>query len=112
MNNSCGPTRRGAFPEAFSHCCREFLLARCPPCECPGKLTGRFNFAQGLVALATGLGSGLSNLLAGFIVQEYGFTAGFLSLAVIALGGLGLFALGMPETRPADEAPGARLAPL
>ncbi len=73
--------------------------------------TGRFNFAQGLVALATGLGSGLSNLLAGFIVQEYGFTTGFLSLAVISLGGLGLFAFGMPETRPAEETPGARLAP-
>lgn len=62
--------------------------------------TGRFNFAQGLVALATGLGSGLSNLLAGYIVQNFGFTAGFLSLAGLALGGLVLFALGMPETMP------------
>jgi MFS family permease len=65
--------------------------------------TGRFNFAQGLVALATGLGSGLSNFLAGYIVQFHGFTAGFLSLAAVALGGLGLFAWGMPETRPDDE---------
>lgn len=65
--------------------------------------TGRFNFAQGLVALATGVGSGMSNFLAGYIVQFFGFTAGFLSLAAIALGGLALFALAMPETRPTDE---------
>ncbi len=65
--------------------------------------TGRFNFAQGLVALATGLGAGLSNFLAGYIVEGFGFTAGFLSLSVLALAGLVLFALGMPETRPDEE---------
>ena len=69
--------------------------------------TGRFNFAQGLTALATGLGAGLSNLLAGSIVQHFGFRAGFLSLSVLALAGLVLFALAMPETRPDDERGGA-----
>ena len=62
--------------------------------------TGRFNLAQGLVALSTGLGAGLSNLTAGFIVQAFGYPAGFLTLAAIALAALAFFALLMPETRP------------
>ena len=46
--------------------------------------TGRFNLAQGLVTLSTGLGAAASNLCAGLIVQASGFTAGFLALASIA----------------------------
>jgi MFS family permease len=55
--------------------------------------TGRFNLAQGLVALSTGLGAGASNLLSGFVVQIFGYTIGFFTLAAIALGGLVFFAL-------------------
>jgi len=33
--------------------------------------TGRFNFAQGLVALSTGLGAASSNLCSGFVVQSF-----------------------------------------
>ena len=36
------------------------------------KGTGRFNLAQGLGALAVGLGAGLSNVVAGYIVQSFG----------------------------------------
>jgi predicted MFS family arabinose efflux permease len=61
--------------------------------------TGRFNLAQGLTALAAGIGAALSNATAGYVVQWFGYTAGFLYLAVIALGALAFFALGMPETR-------------
>jgi hypothetical protein len=61
--------------------------------------TGRFNLAQGLVALSIGVGAALSNLVAGYIVQWFGYPAGFLSLATIALGALVFFALFMPETR-------------
>jgi MFS family permease len=68
--------------------------------------TGRFNFAQGLVALSTGLGAGASNVCAGFVVQLFGYTAGFISLAWIAVGGLVLFAWLMPETKPADSTDG------
>ena len=35
--------------------------------------TGRFNLAQGMVALCVGIGAGLSNLTAGFVVQWYGY---------------------------------------
>jgi MFS family permease len=65
--------------------------------------TGRFNFAQGLVALSTGLGAGASNLLSGFVVQIFGYTIAFMTLAAIALGGLVFFALLMPETKPEES---------
>ena len=64
--------------------------------------TGRFNLAQGLVALSTGLGAAASNVCAGFVVQVFGYQTGFVTLAVIAVGGLLFFALLMPETKP-DE---------
>ncbi len=68
--------------------------------------TGRFNFAQGLMALSVGIGATLSNATAGFVVQWFGFTAGFLYLAAIAGCGLAFFVAFMPETRDA----GASLA--
>jgi predicted MFS family arabinose efflux permease len=61
--------------------------------------TGRFNLAQGLTALSVGIGAGLSNLLAGFIVQRFGYRVGFLALAVLATCALGFFAVFMPETQ-------------
>jgi sugar phosphate permease len=65
--------------------------------------TGRFNFAQGLVALSTGLGAAASNVFAGFIVQVFGYTTGLLALAAIAVGELAFFASLMPETKPQEE---------
>jgi predicted MFS family arabinose efflux permease len=64
--------------------------------------TGRFNLAQGLVALSTGLGAAASKVCAGFVVQVFGYTTGFLTLAAIAVGGLVFFALLMPETKPEE----------
>lgn len=68
--------------------------------------TGRFNLAQGLTALCVGVGAALSNLVSGFVVQIFGYPAGFLSLAVIATCALAFFAMFMPETKPAQERPG------
>ncbi len=71
--------------------------------------TGRFNLAQGLVALATGAGAGLSNVVAGWVSGRWGFNAGFLTLAVAAAVAFGYFLLLMPETQdgnaPASTAP-------
>ena len=61
--------------------------------------TGHFNFTQGLIAAATGIGASLSTVLAGFLVQRSGFDAAFLALAMLAGAALFLFALAMPETK-------------
>jgi len=61
--------------------------------------SGRFNFTQGVVATATGLGASLSNGITGFIVQRAGFNAAFLFLAGVAAFALGIFWFFMPETR-------------
>jgi MFS family permease len=65
--------------------------------------TGRFNLAQGLTALAVGIGATLSNATAGYVVQWFGYPSGFLYLAAIAGGALVFFALLMPETRHAAD---------
>jgi MFS family permease len=61
--------------------------------------TGRFNFTQGVVATATGLGAALSNGFTGFIVQRTGYNPAFLFLAGVATFALGIFWILMPETR-------------
>ena len=68
--------------------------------------TGRFNLAQGLTALAVGVGAGLSNVVAGYVVQWFGYPAGFLGLAAVAMCGLAFFAALMPETREGEAAAG------
>ena len=72
--------------------------------------TGRFNLAQGLTALAVGVGAGLSNATAGYVVQWFGYPAGFLYLAAIAVGALAFFALFMPETKGAEGVADAAVA--
>ncbi len=72
--------------------------------------TGRFNLAQGMTALAVGIGATLSNATAGYVVQAFGYPSGFLYLAAIATGGLAFFALLMPETRmPETRMPETRM---
>lgn len=67
--------------------------------------TGRFSLAQGLTALAVGIGAALSNAVAGYVVQWFGERTGFLFLGGVAALALLHFALLMPETRD-DAAPG------
>ena len=65
--------------------------------------TGRFNLAQGLVAFATGLGASISNVVAGFVVQTFGYPTGFMTLTTVAIVALLFFAILMPETGPRRE---------
>jgi MFS family permease len=69
------------------------------------KGTGRFNLTQGALATATGIGAGVSNVLAGFVVKEAGFDAGFIALALIAAVAAIFFAWFMPETLWDDQPP-------
>jgi MFS family permease len=66
--------------------------------------TGRFNLAQGLVALCVGLGAGLSNVVGEYAVQWWGYPAGFLTLAAIAALAFLYFLLLMPETSATPQA--------
>jgi predicted MFS family arabinose efflux permease len=67
------------------------------------KGTGRFNLTQGAISTAVGIGASLSNLLTGFVVQEAGYNAGFLTLAAIASVALACFWLLMPETNSLQQ---------
>ena len=61
--------------------------------------TGRFNLTQGLLAACIGIGSFLSNLLAGFVVQKAGYNVGFLMLAAIAVVAFGVLLFFVPESK-------------
>jgi len=60
--------------------------------------TGRFNVSLGALTTAFGLGAALSNGLAGFVVQEAGYSAAFLTLAGVAGAAFLLLLTAMPET--------------
>ncbi|MES2793616.1 MAG: MFS transporter [Planctomycetota bacterium] len=72
------------------------------------KGTGRFNFAQGLVATAIGLGAALSNVLTGLIVDAAGYNAGFWFLTTVAVAALCLFTLTVQETLETTTESGER----
>jgi len=61
--------------------------------------TGRFNVAQGAVITAQTIGAALSTALAGMVVVHWGYSAGFLTLGMIAAVGLVLCWLLLPEPR-------------
>jgi predicted MFS family arabinose efflux permease len=62
--------------------------------------TGRFNLGLGIVGSAVGIGAALSTTLAGYVMDHFGSSFAFWSLAAVAVGGLGLVWLLLPETRP------------
>ncbi|MGY4494096.1 MFS transporter [Pseudomonas sp. TE3610] len=62
--------------------------------------SGHFNVSLGAVTTAFGLGAALSGSLAGTVVQAAGYTAGFLTLAGVAVVAVLLLWLKMPETLP------------
>src|SRR5262249_53829732 len=62
--------------------------------------TGRFNLGLGIVGSAVGIGAALSTTLAGYAIDHFGSSVAFFSLASIAVCGLALVWLLLPETRP------------
>lgn len=70
--------------------------------------SGHFNFAQGLVGTAVGIGASISPTLAGYLSDRYGSASAFLGLALVGAIGLVAAWLILPETRREDEEPSPR----
>ena len=67
--------------------------------------TGRFNLGLGIVGSAVGIGAALSTTLAGYAIDHFGRSTAFFGLAAVAVCGLALLWLLLPETRlPAKRA--------
>jgi MFS family permease len=66
--------------------------------------TGHFNLGQGIVGTFVGIGASLSATLAGYLSDHFGSPAAFAGLAAIAVLGLAVVWLLMPETRELEEA--------
>jgi MFS family permease len=62
--------------------------------------TGRFNLAQGLVGVASGLGASVSTTLFGLIADSLGRAAAFLAITLTGLLAVVIVWLFMPETKP------------
>jgi MFS family permease len=62
--------------------------------------TGRFNLAQGLVGTLSGIGASLSTSMSGLVVEQFGYPAGFLSVATVGLIAVAILGMLMPETKP------------
>ncbi|MGH8337599.1 MAG: MFS transporter, partial [Gammaproteobacteria bacterium] len=60
--------------------------------------TGRYNFAQGAVGTAQGVGASTSGLAAGLMVDHFGYSAAFLALGSVASVALAVLVIAMPET--------------
>jgi predicted MFS family arabinose efflux permease len=67
--------------------------------------TGRFNLLQGAMNTCIAVGSGVSNLIAGFVAARRGFSASFMLLTAFALFAMLFFWMAMPETKNLDLAP-------
>jgi MFS family permease len=71
--------------------------------------TGRYNLAQGFAGTAIGIGAALSTGVSGFVVEHFGYTAGFLGLAAVGLTGCAILYGWLPETAPGKARAGSRL---
>ena len=61
--------------------------------------SGHFNFAQGVLGVAVGIGASFSTTAAGFVADHFGSATAFLFLAGVAAAGIILVIAVMPETR-------------
>jgi MFS family permease len=64
--------------------------------------TAHFNVAQGAVATVQGIGASLSGLVAGLLLDHFGYNAAFMTSAVAAVVALVAFGKWMPETSEAN----------
>jgi hypothetical protein len=62
--------------------------------------TGRYNLAQGAIGTAQAIGASSSGLVAGIIVDHFGYSAAFLAAGGAASVALTLLVIAMPETAP------------
>ena len=67
--------------------------------------SGHFNFAQGVVGVAVGIGASLGTTLAGYFADRLGNAVAFLFMGGGGATGLLLTLAFMPETRGATDAP-------
>jgi MFS family permease len=65
--------------------------------------TGRFNFAQGVIGTAAGIGASMSPTFAGYLTDHFGSAVAFIGLAAIATAALAFASLFMTETRPEQK---------
>jgi MFS family permease len=63
--------------------------------------TGRINAGQGAIGTAQGIGASLSPLLGGWVAQDFGYPAAFLSLGALSLGAVALWIACGPMLRRA-----------
>jgi MFS family permease len=68
------------------------------------KGTGRFNLLQGTVYSAIGLAGSLSSIGAGYVVQHFGYSVGFVGLAGIGMLATVFYWLLVPETKDIEVA--------
>jgi predicted MFS family arabinose efflux permease len=61
--------------------------------------SGHFNFAQGIIGTASGIGASLSTVVAGYVADRLGASTAFVCLAGVAALGLLMIWTVMPETR-------------
>jgi MFS family permease len=66
--------------------------------------SGHFNFAQGVVGVAVGIGASLGTTLAGYVADTFGVAVAFLFLGSVGAAGVLLVLALMPETRDARGA--------
>jgi MFS family permease len=62
--------------------------------------SGRFNLARGAVGTLSSLAASISTGASGFVIQEFGMSAGFLAMAAAAVGATLLTWMLLPETKP------------
>jgi MFS family permease len=69
------------------------------------KGTGRFNLAQGVVGVLSGVGASLSTSISGLVVERFGDMAGFLAVTAVGLLAVTILFVFMPETKVAKPSP-------